>query len=988
MNKRNVIITIISVLILTCIFAYARTTTTDLQLVKPTWTEGADIIDDINTNSDILEAFANDPLEFDTGERLEDRVGALLGGTETLITVTYDEAGNAINFIVNNDLSLYSNATSAFITNAELAAFTGSANIVTLGTIGTGVWQGTAIADGYIPDDITITESDPNALLTAGTDNVKDTHIDWGVGATQVSGADLPVLGSAYTVDNAFDAGLRNGVYSGLTVTDVSGINISWTSGVAFVNGSVFAVDADASEDIADNATTYLYVLKDNATMQESTTEPTVGLVGEFALVCILHTYDGDIHEKFDFPLMSGALRYDVWKFLDKITPTACASGCNVSIDTEGTYANDFKVATGTYYTDVLNLNTISGILYSSLVTHNGTNVIAYYHTGSAWTSGAEAGINFSQWDNGVQKTSTAANKWYTGWVYIEDGDTLIYVYPQTEHASEGAALDEAAQYPPYHEGIVLPSAKFIFRSGESAFGARAYFIDIRPFFGYGDGATAQMIYQTVTGDSGTTTATASDDSLAIVGGGIATTAVTADTVTVTVPAADDTAYDATSWDANTGAATKNAIRDKIETLGSGGYTNLTSFIDQTAWRLFYSNTDGDVTELALGTDGQVLTSNGVAVAPTFEDAGGAGETNTASNIGSEVEIFKQKDGVDLEFRTLKANSDKITINIEIPPGVKDGNGLDNLSSPFVQDASTERTGQYWTTGSAYEISSIKAMMGKSGSPGTVVLSIYAVDVDHKPTGAALTTGSINATLLTDDSAEEVTFTLTPYSLSSFTEYAWVLSGTSLDGANKIYVYSADALGDAAYVGSTDSGSSWTINDSYDLAFETYGELNYLDYIEIDIVPSEIALDALGATTDITTLNSSTIAHGLMPKLPFSGDLLSTTTVAFNAGADTTLYTVPTGKRCILTYAIVVAAGDAGATTTLSIGQDTAETDFLPANTLSNLDAQYDSVILQPIPNTTPLKIKSYAAATVIQAQVASQSGVAGNTIYLFGITY
>jgi len=236
---------------------------------------------------------------------------------------------------------------------------------------------------------------------------------------------------------------------------------------------------------------------------------------------------------------MSGALRYDIWEFLDKIAPTACVSGCNVTIDTDATLANDFKVATGTYYTDVLELNTISSILYSSTATHDGTNVTAYYHSASAWTSGAEAGINFSQWDNATQKTSTSANKWYTGWIYIEDGDTLIYVYPQTEHASEGAALDEAAQFPPHHEGIILPSAKFIFRHGESAFGARAYFIDIRPFFGYGNGATAQMIYQTVTGDSGTTTATASDDSVAIVGGGITTTAVTADTVTVTATEVD-----------------------------------------------------------------------------------------------------------------------------------------------------------------------------------------------------------------------------------------------------------------------------------------------------------------------------------------------------------------------------------------------------------------------------------------------------------------
>lgn len=116
--------------------------------------------------------------------------------------------------------------------------------------------------------------------------------------------------------------------------------------------------------------------------------------------------------------------------------------------------------------------------------------------------------------------------------------------------------------------------------------------------------------------------------------------------------------------------------------------------------------------------------------------------------------------------------------------------------------------------------------------------------------------------------------------------------------------------------------------------------------------------------------------------------LLSATTVAFNANADTTIYTVPIGYRCVLSHAVIVAGADAGATTSIAIGQDTAETDFCPANTLSNLDAQYDAVIVRPIPNTTPLKSKSYAAGTVIQAQVATQSGGATNTVYLFGFLY
>ena len=118
-----------------------------------------------------------------------------------------------------------------------------------------------------------------------------------------------------------------------------------------------------------------------------------------------------------------------------------------------------------------------------------------------------------------------------------------------------------------------------------------------------------------------------------------------------------------------------------------------------------------------------------------------------------------------------------------------------------------------------------------------------------------------------------------------------------------------------------------------------------------------------------------------------SSSLLSTTTVALNANAATTLYTVPTGKRCILSHAILVAGANANSTD-ISIGQVGALTDFIPVNQCDNLDAQYDAIILMPVPATTPTKTKSYAAGTVIQANVTNQAGGATNTIYLYGMIY
>lgn len=59
-------------------------------------------------------------------------------------------------------------------------------------------------------------------------------------------------------------------------------------------------------------------------------------------------------------------------------------------------------------------------------------------------------------------------------------------------------------------------------------------------------------------------------------------------------------------------------------------YTTLSQFVDETAWRMFYSNGSGDITALAFGTSGKVLTSNGASAAPTWETPA-AGLTGSGS---------------------------------------------------------------------------------------------------------------------------------------------------------------------------------------------------------------------------------------------------------------------------------------------------------------------------------------------------------------------
>ena len=117
---------------------------------------------------------------------------------------------------------------------------------------------------------------------------------------------------------------------------------------------------------------------------------------------------------------------------------------------------------------------------------------------------------------------------------------------------------------------------------------------------------------------------------------------------------------------------------------------------------------------------------------------------------------------------------------------------------------------------------------------------------------------------------------------------------------------------------------------------------------------------------------------------------MSETTLDVTSTGATTLYTVPTGKRCVLHCAVVVCGTAASTTAVITFGQVGALTDFLDSQTMTNLAAQYDAVTCMPIPNATPVKTKSYAAATVIQVNVgtADADGSTDATIYLFGLIY
>ena len=111
---------------------------------------------------------------------------------------------------------------------------------------------------------------------------------------------------------------------------------------------------------------------------------------------------------------------------------------------------------------------------------------------------------------------------------------------------------------------------------------------------------------------------------------------------------------------------------------------------------------------------------------------------------------------------------------------------------------------------------------------------------------------------------------------------------------------------------------------------------------------------------------------------------VSTTVVAFNAVAATTLYIVPAGKIFIPVFVIIRAGADA-VLTDVTFGRVGALTDWLGTIQLDNLDAAGDQVRLEITNANPPAKSKTYAADVVFQIDVTVAQGGATNYVDLFG---
>jgi hypothetical protein len=154
---------------------------------------------------------------------------------------------------------------------------------------------------------------------------------------------------------------------------------------------------------------------------------------------------------------------------------------------------------------------------------------------------------------------------------------------------------------------------------------------------------------------------------------------------------------------------------------GSAGYDNPRENIDPDIKTKVIRTLEGTI-------EGAPVNSKDIAN-KAYVDALPVGETNTASNVGGEKEVFKQKTGVDLEFRTLKQGA-----NVTLTENVSDIEiaATDTGEANTASNQGGEKEIYIQKTGVDLELRTLKA-----GSNVTLTQNAQDIEIASSGGGAA-----------------------------------------------------------------------------------------------------------------------------------------------------------------------------------------------------------------------------------------------------------
>ena len=253
------------------------------------------------------------------------------------------------------------------------------------------------------------------------------------------------------------------------------------------------------------------------------------------------------------------------------------------------------------------------------------------------------------------------------------------------------------------------------------------------------------------------------------------------------------------------------------------------------------------------GTD--KATTTGWPASDTNEDHGGTDKWGltllysdvNADNFGCVISAKNYKTGSDATYNgyidyviitidysplTKKSLSIQMVNNVSLlqrtPPTLFAYYNTGHTVSVVIQ--STDWSGQSFIPFIGHKIISVKLLLYRVNSPGTVIVSIRAIDSSGYPTGADLISGTIDGNLL-PTSAQwcEIVFSSNIY-LSPTVQYAIIVRAPNGDSSNYLCWrndFTAPAYSYGNMFQSHDGGGTWGgVAEDNDFMFEDYGSLN------------------------------------------------------------------------------------------------------------------------------------------------------------------
>ena len=412
-----------------------------------------------------------------TQEQVEDFVGGMLDGTETLITVSYDDTDGNIDFVVDNDLANYSNTNSAFITLASLSGGTGVTYNNGTGAISIGQAVGTSdnvtfnnlVLDGNLTvngtttavESTTVTINDP---MVRYADNNTGNSVDFGFYGKYVQSSTTKFGGLVWDASQSDKFRLFHGLQTEPTTTvDISATGHTVGTLIANLEGNVTGnvtgnVSGSSGSTTGNAATATALASAQNFSLTGDVTASAVSFDGSGAVALATTIASGAV----DFAMIADTIDEDNMAS-DSATKIPTQQSVKAYVDSQLTAQDlDFQADSG---------GALSIDLDSETLTISGTsNEIETSGSGNTVTVGLPSATEITT-SLGVGGGSTNGVVIEQGGIKIKNGGTQSYIDFYCESNNAHYARIQAPAHADFsgNHTITLPNTAGTLQLAEAA---------------------------------------------------------------------------------------------------------------------------------------------------------------------------------------------------------------------------------------------------------------------------------------------------------------------------------------------------------------------------------------------------------------------------------------------------------------------------------------------------------------------------------------